>query len=224
MLATPVPFPSDHFTVHRLSDGVFALVARDGGAAISNAGILDLGGRTLVYDTFMTPQAAHDLRSAAQQLTGREPDIVVNSHYHNDHIWGNQVFGPATLIVSTSETFELMHTAGRDELKWANEVSAKGLEDARRQHQAAADEAQQQDALMWMGYFGGLVDAMPTLAIRFPDITFDRRLSIHGSSGTADLIPVRELPHGQRRHSAGAGPRHPVHGRPAVCQLPPVSR
>jgi len=34
----------------------------------------------------MTSQAAQDLRTVAQELTGRDPDFIINSHYHNDHI------------------------------------------------------------------------------------------------------------------------------------------
>ena len=36
--------------------------ASAGGAAYSNAGIVDLGDLTLVFDTFQTPQAAQDLK------------------------------------------------------------------------------------------------------------------------------------------------------------------
>jgi glyoxylase-like metal-dependent hydrolase (beta-lactamase superfamily II) len=188
MPGTRVPFPSQHFSIYELTDGVFAAIATDGGAAISNAGIIDLGGRTLVFDTFMTPQAARDLRLAAEQLTDREPELVVNSHYHNDHVWGNQVFTPRTLVLSTAQTLKLMQTAGRDELQWARDVSARRLEDARRQHAAARDEHQRRDAQMWMGYFGGLVEALPDLTVRFPDITFENRLFIHGSARSAELI------------------------------------
>ena len=40
----------------------------------------------------------------AVELTGRQPELVINSHYHNDHIWGNQVFGADTDIISSDET------------------------------------------------------------------------------------------------------------------------
>jgi glyoxylase-like metal-dependent hydrolase (beta-lactamase superfamily II) len=186
MAANSVPFPSDHFSIWQIADGVFAAIATEGGAAISNAGIIDLGGRTLVFDAFMTPQAGRDLRLAAQQLTGREPGLVVNSHYHNDHIWGNQAFGPQTLFVSTAETLELMHAS--EEVEWARDVSASRFDEAKRQYETAASDAQRQDARLWMGYFGGLLEALPTLAVRFPDITFEDRLSIHGSSRSAELI------------------------------------
>ena len=60
-----------HFRLERLVEGIYAAIHVDGGAAIGNAGIVDLGDRTLVYDTFFTPQAGEDLRAAAEALTGR---------------------------------------------------------------------------------------------------------------------------------------------------------
>ena len=57
---------SRHFRLEQLADGVYAAIHSEGGEAIGNAGIVDLGDRTLVYDTFFTPQAAADLRFAAE--------------------------------------------------------------------------------------------------------------------------------------------------------------
>jgi cyclase len=62
-----------------------------------NAGIVDLGGETLVFDTFLTPQSSADLRSAAQVLTGRHPSLLANSHWHFDHAFGNAAFGGCTI-------------------------------------------------------------------------------------------------------------------------------
>ena len=187
-----VPFDSKHFKVFKLADGVFAAIAVNGGAAISNAGIIDLGDRTLIFDTFMTPQAARDLRRAAQELTGREPELIINSHYHNDHIWGNQVFSPQALFISTVQTLELMRTDGREELKWAQEVSATRLEAANKQYEAAQTEHQRQDAFLWVGYFRSLVDNLPSLSVRFPDITFEQGLTIHGSARSVELVPFTD--------------------------------
>ncbi len=92
---------SKHFVLHSLDEGISAAIAEDGGSAISNAGLIDLGGQILVFDTFLTPQAATDLRRSATEL-GRVPQIVINSHYHNDHIWGNQVFASDAQIVSST--------------------------------------------------------------------------------------------------------------------------
>ena len=83
---------SRHFRLEQLQEGIYAAIHKEGGWAISNAGIVDLGDRTLVFDSFRSTQPALDLRLAAEQLTGRPVSIVVNSHYHADHTWGNCYF------------------------------------------------------------------------------------------------------------------------------------
>src|SRR5262245_38185345 len=88
---TPAPQVSKHFKTQQLAPGVWACIHDDNyGHAICNAGIVDLGDKTIVFDPFMTPEAARDLRRTAETLTGHKVSIVINSHYHNDHIRGNQ--------------------------------------------------------------------------------------------------------------------------------------
>jgi hypothetical protein len=48
----------EHFTLHQLADGIYAAVATELGAAFSNAGLIDLGEQTLVFDAFENPQPA----------------------------------------------------------------------------------------------------------------------------------------------------------------------
>ena len=92
---------SEHFTLEQLADGVYAAIASPGGKAFSNGGIVDLGDQTLVFDTFETPAAAGDLRSAAEQLTGRPVTYVIISHCHADHWGGNHAFASETAIITT---------------------------------------------------------------------------------------------------------------------------
>ena len=102
---------SKHFSLHPLTENMYAAIASDQGAAIGNSGLIDLGGQIIVFDTFLTPQAAADMRKASEELFGRAPDFVINSHYHNDHIWGNQVFAEVSHLLSTISTRELIATA-----------------------------------------------------------------------------------------------------------------
>jgi cyclase len=88
---------SRHFQLEQLAEGVYAAIALAGGGSGSNAGMIDLGDRTLVFDTFLTPQAADELRAAAEHLLGRPVAYVINSHWHCDHIQGNQAFGGETV-------------------------------------------------------------------------------------------------------------------------------
>src|SRR5690348_9930601 len=82
---------SPYFHLERLAEGVWAAIVARGTGAWGNTGIVALGEKTLVFDTFLTPAAARDLRAAAEALSGQPVAYVVNSHYHMDHIHGNAV-------------------------------------------------------------------------------------------------------------------------------------
>jgi glyoxylase-like metal-dependent hydrolase (beta-lactamase superfamily II) len=96
------------FTIHEIAGGVWAAIAPStSGPAVSNAAIIDLGDKTIVVDTFMTAFAAEELAGEVRRLTGRVPFLVVNSHWHSDHVRGNRVFEDSP-IVGTSRMSELM--------------------------------------------------------------------------------------------------------------------
>ena len=171
-----------------LAEGVFAAIAKDGGSAICNAGLIDLAGQVVVFDTFLTPQAALDLQIFSVDVFGRSPQIVINSHYHNDHIWGNQVFAASAQIISSTRTRQLINTAGMEELRWYSAHSAERLEALQAQFQNAQDEEEKKSLLLWIGYYQGLVEAFPHLRVCTPDITFDGSSEIHGAHRSARLI------------------------------------
>jgi glyoxylase-like metal-dependent hydrolase (beta-lactamase superfamily II) len=102
---------SPHFRLAEVGPGVWAALAGSTGACVSNAAIVDLGDRTLVFDCFQTIRAAEDLRAAAGSLTGRSAFLTLISHWHSDHIGGAQVFDDAP-IRATARTCELV--AGKD--------------------------------------------------------------------------------------------------------------
>jgi cyclase len=178
---------SKHFKLQPLVDGIYAVIAEDGGSAICNAGLIDLGGLILIFDTFMTPQAATDMRQAAIDIFGHPPQIAINSHYHNDHIWGNQVFTTEAQIISSNRTRELITTAGMEEFQWYSKNSTQKLSSLKTQY-PDANEEQQKQMQLWLGYYTGLVDALPTLKVCLPSITFERQLELHGAYHNAYII------------------------------------
>jgi glyoxylase-like metal-dependent hydrolase (beta-lactamase superfamily II) len=100
---TTVP-TSIYFALHELADGVYAAIAKEASPAFSNAGIIDTGNHTLIFDTFNTFHAAQDLRRAGEILTRRRADYVIISHAHSDHWMGNQVFADHASILTTQPT------------------------------------------------------------------------------------------------------------------------
>lgn len=182
--ATPT---SPHFTLERLADGVFAAVSVPGTGSMSNAGIVDLGGRTLIFDTFWTPQAAQDLRTTAERLTGRVATLVVNSHYNGDHIHGNQVF-PEALILATEGTCELISTRGVELIEDIRETGADYLRDVEGKIAQERDEPKRRALINDLQTTRALVDRLPELKLRLPDMTFSERVDFRGSQRHAELL------------------------------------
>jgi cyclase len=178
-----------HFRLQQLADGVYAAIHIDGGAAVGNAGIVDLGNRTLIYDTFIAPQAAEDLRTTAEALTSRPIDAVIDSHWHNDHIWGNQVFDVSTEIISTEETRRLIiATKGHGAYDTFMAEAEANLAATRAQFEATEDEGQRRQLALWVDYHQAVVETKPMLQIRAPNLTFVEHLAFHGRDRTAEVI------------------------------------
>jgi glyoxylase-like metal-dependent hydrolase (beta-lactamase superfamily II) len=57
-----------------------------------------LGGRdVMVIDTRSTPTQAHEIVTALRELTSNPVSIVVDTHWHFDHTFGNSIFRPASI-------------------------------------------------------------------------------------------------------------------------------
>jgi cyclase len=182
---------SKHFNAVELAPGVWAAYADPVGAAFGNAGIIDLGGQTLVFDTFLTPQAGHDLRRFAEETTGRAPKLVVNSHFHNDHVWGNQAFLPEAHLISSKVTRDLLSTRGVEDLQRFSSEAPEHLPalEAQRDRLAAEGDARTLAELaIWIAFFGGIQEALPALRLCLPTVTFDQRLTLHGEKQKVELI------------------------------------
>jgi cyclase len=178
---------SPHFEVHQVAPGVHALIASPGGTAVSNAAIIDLGDRTLVFDAFQTLQAADDLLTATRALTGRSAAIVVNSHWHSDHITGNQVFQEAD-ILSTAATVELIaanNPADRDTL--AREIEER-LEAARRAVETAQDDESRARAQRALRIAGNLQAGLPRFRLTLPNKVITDRMVVPGEGRTVEIL------------------------------------
>jgi glyoxylase-like metal-dependent hydrolase (beta-lactamase superfamily II) len=179
---------SKHFSLRQVADGIYAAIHTEGGSAICNAGLVDLDGLLLVFDTFLTPQAAEDLYQFALVQFHQAPQIVINSHYHNDHIWGNQVFIREANIISSAKTYQQFDTLGLEEFEWYSANAPKKLDEIQKQYQQSTDVEAQAALVGMLGYYEGLVEALPSLKVCKPNLTFEKQLHFYGDQRFAQLI------------------------------------
>ncbi|NJP46064.1 MBL fold metallo-hydrolase [Actinacidiphila epipremni] len=113
--APPEPAPTPDLEppyVQALAPGVHAFVQPDGGWCLGNAGIVAGDGMTALIDTAATEHRAGLLRDTVTALTPHPPTLVVTTHHHGDHHFGNALFAPAATIVASTGTRDVMTEKG----------------------------------------------------------------------------------------------------------------
>jgi glyoxylase-like metal-dependent hydrolase (beta-lactamase superfamily II) len=181
---------SKHFQIERLADGVYAAIASEQGYASCNAGIIDIGDRTILFDTFLTPEAARDLLNATEQLTSNKIKYIINSHEHNDHIRGNQVFGSDVDIISTVLTRAAIARNEPENIKSEKKTILKEIIDAQSKLDAEKDPKRRRELASLISYMQGVSKSHCELRTRLPNITFEHKLTIHGTGKTIELLPL----------------------------------
>ncbi|OAT80014.1 hypothetical protein A6P54_14905 [Bacillus sp. MKU004] len=178
---------TDFFKLYSLTDGVYAAIAIPGKGAWSNAGIVDLGDEVLVFDSFTTPSAGQELRNQAELLTGKKVKYLINSHYHGDHVFGNQAFRDAD-IISTAAT-----------KKWSKEKNKLGdvekeitdtkeyLLTLKRQTELTQDLIIKASLENQYHEMSKVLNDIPHLEIVLPSVLFEEKLLLKGSKRKVEL-------------------------------------
>lgn len=185
-------FHSRHFNCIPITEGIYVLEAKEQGGAMSNAGLIDMGEFTLIFDTFNTPQAGNDLREAALYFFNKPIKYIINSHWHGDHVRGNQHFSEE-IIISSTKTRDLIMRTQPDWLARMKSLLPNLDEDIQKLN-ASLDqeqgEKQQQKLTSELCYLQEIKESILTLKVTPPELTYDRKMTIHGSARTVEFISV----------------------------------
>ncbi|MGE5653783.1 MAG: MBL fold metallo-hydrolase [Bacillota bacterium] len=169
---------TDNFRLLQVASCVYAALEKENATTGSNAAFVDLGDQVVVYDSFLNLDAAVQLRDAVRLISGKEPTYVINSHMHLDHVVGNQVFGRETAIATSVKVRDAMLTDTAQSLAsmQARDANVIGhLEQGIRLEQDPEKLANMKNSLKF------LKNVMrPDLQLRYPNLTFDHQLTIHG--------------------------------------------
>lgn len=174
-----------YFSIQTVSEGVYAAIP-DGG---SNAGIVNLGHQTLIFDTFTTIGPAKELKIAAEHLTGRPPSLVINSHAHADHYQGNVVFADDAVLIASTRTRSAIAEEGLYRLERMKNSMMEQANDFRQKLDQTHDTNDQlQLKAILKDYDEFFEDYPEPKDLRLPVLTFEQSLTFEGAGRTAKLI------------------------------------
>jgi len=103
--------------VVKVADGVYAALRKEPPGLTTNANSVFIINEedVVVVDTTLTPGTARELLAAIRKLTSKPVKYVINTHWHDDHIVGNQVFRaafPAAEFIAHANTRSYLPGAG----------------------------------------------------------------------------------------------------------------
>ena len=103
--AAVVPIASaQSFKIEKLADGVYAAMASP--EVRTNSGIIVNRDDVVVVDAPLRPSWGRDLVAEIRKITDKPVRMVINTHYHSDHVYGNQAFleayGPNVQFIAQS--------------------------------------------------------------------------------------------------------------------------
>jgi glyoxylase-like metal-dependent hydrolase (beta-lactamase superfamily II) len=85
------------FEVQRVAEGVYAAIRTKPPGLMFDANSIFIinDDDVVVVDTNITPASARETLAALRKLTSKRVRYVVNTHWHDDHMMGNQVYAEA---------------------------------------------------------------------------------------------------------------------------------
>ena len=189
------------FTIEKVTEGVYAALAKPQIMTNCNAVIFVLSRDVLVVDAHSKPSAAAALLAQIKkEVTDRPVRYLVNSHFHWDHTQGDAAYKAANSkveIIASDATKQLMGQVGRNRLKESLD-SVPPMIDTLRARLVKAHTAQERDwANDQLRQLQAYQEEMRSFPLELPTVTFAKTLEIPDTSGD-----LRIEFHG-RAHTAG---------------------
>jgi cyclase len=188
------------FRIERVGPDVYAAIRKEPPGLMFNANVVFIVCEkdVIVVDTNLTPSSARETLEALRQITPKPVTAVINTHWHDDHIMGNQVyrteFPTAEFIAQTTTLDELPKTgaANRQQLLDRGPLVVQTLQTSVEQEKSLTGEplgdeeraSHVSDIALAQHYFA----EAPSTSIVMPTTTVQDRLTLTRGSRTIDIL------------------------------------
>ncbi|HUF26590.1 MAG TPA: MBL fold metallo-hydrolase [Gemmatimonadaceae bacterium] len=181
-LPTPAGSPADAFVFREVRPDIYHAIGTGRMAVGANAAIIINEGEVLVVDSHVSPAAATALLGQLARITAKPVRYVVNTHFHFDHVHGNQVYPRDVEIIGHEFTREVIarggSVSGRGYDRFVGGLPAQ-IAALRREIAAATDTVRRAELerrlAVQEAYLTATNDVRPTA----PTTTLATRMTLH---------------------------------------------
>jgi len=183
-----IEFESIYLDIFKLDKGIYAAIFNQEIGNSSNAGFFDLGDKTIIFDTLMDPFSTEDLIIASKSITNKDPFLLINSHFHMDHVLGNRLFSKSMPIMSSPGTLTQFNNELLEQFEQLRERASTEFKKTEELLKTEKDQKKimeyKNDLITWKR----IQD--PNFSLRPPDLLLYDKLIINGTERSVEIINV----------------------------------
>jgi len=180
------------FELKPVVPGVYAAIAREQHKVNCNGAVILLDDGVLVVDTFSKPSAARALLEQIKSMTPKPVKYVVDTHFHWDHYYGNEVYLGAwpvgVEIISTEATRQNIEQRGIPRVKREILDVPKEIETLQADLAKAADVTKKAEIQENLRQTEAYLAELKAMRVTPPTLTFDRSLMLYQKSRTVEIL------------------------------------
>jgi cyclase len=178
---TNAPTVSGAHRFEKVTENIYYATASGTMSVGANSPIIITGEEALVVDSQITPAAARALVADLKAVTTRPIRYVVDSHYHYDHSFGNQIFPPDVQVIGHDNTRRRMLTNVMEQYTYLNSVQPLPARVEALKQRIAQETDQQQKAALERQVASSLayLEQVKEIKVTPPNLTFDRSMTLY---------------------------------------------
>jgi cyclase len=191
---------SQKLEIVKLADGVYGAIFSEPrmDPVESNSVIVINSDSVLVVDANRTPATARTVIAEIRKLTDKPVRYVVNSHWHDDHIFGNQSYReafPQADFVAHRNTRDDMERLAFPHIRGGIDRFTKALADTEAQLSKGSKpngekltEKERAQLSEELKVYRDVLPKIKTIRLVLPTVTFDERLTLHAGGRTIQIL------------------------------------
>lgn len=193
------PAPQTAYRFQQVVPGIYSAIGTGTMNVGSNSAVIVNRDDVLIVDSHISPESGRAMLQELKAITDKPVRFLVNTHFHYDHVNGNQAFPPAVDIIGHEFTRRKLTGDVLERGMFAELLKGmpKQLEDLRAralaEQDAAAKARLEQQAAVQTAFGASLKD----LKLTPPTVTLDDRMTLYRGDREIRLL---YLGHG---HTAG---------------------
>ena len=181
--------PAFKFT--EVAEGVYCAQGTENLPVWSNALIIVNESDVIIVDSHTIPAAAVALQEELQEITQKPVRYLINSHFHYDHVLGNQSYLDDVDIIGHEFTRDAIASGAANSgraIDWYMAANLRQLSLLREQLETETDPGKRAGIERWLTYRETLKAGIATVEPKAPKISFKQKLTLYRGDREIRLI------------------------------------